>query len=136
MTKTRKQLLTQTSRKCPLEYDECLELVDWLNGWSITYVHIPNEGLRSVIEGQRLGKIGLHKGFSDYLVFASIRQQEERGSPGVALEMKRLEGSDFSDEQQEWLDRMEALGWDSAVGYGAQDAIEQLQELGYGLGPS
>lgn len=126
MTKTRKQLLTQTSRKYPLEFDECLELTDWLRDHAIVYVHIPNEGLRSEITGRRLRAIGLHSGFPDYLVFRT-------DAVGTALEMKRVKGSAKPfNEQLQWRDRMLALGWDHIFGYGASDAIGKLKGLGYG----
>ncbi len=124
--KTTKQFLKQASRKCPLEHDECLDLVQWLCEQKVPFVHIPNEGLRSVVEGRRLRAIGLHKGFPDYLIF------RYGGVSGTALEMKRIAGSDTSDEQLLWGDRMVALGWDFVIGYGAEDAIKQLKELGYG----
>ncbi len=125
--KTIKQVLRQASRKCPLEHDECLDLVQWLRERMIVFVHIPNEGLRSVIEGRKLRAIGLHRGFPDYLIF------RPEGKAGTALEMKRIKGSDPpKNEQLEWGVRMTMLGWDFVVGQGAEDAIKQLKELGYG----
>lgn len=126
-----RKVLRQSSRKYPLEYDECCDFVDGLDDAGLVYVHIPNEGRRSPVTGSRLRRIGLHSGFSDYLVFASASLRVKLEVPGIAVEMKRIKGSTIEPEQLVWKDRMLLLGWDHIFGFGAQDAFEKMRERGW-----
>jgi hypothetical protein len=53
---------------------------------------------------------------------------------GLALEMKRERGreGDVTDEQRDWLRWFaSALGWKTAVGFGAEDALRKVASAGY-----
>jgi len=48
----------------------------------------------------------------------------------VAVEMKRRVGK-LAPEQERMHELMHEAGWHVVVGYGSEDAIRKLQELGY-----
>lgn len=54
------------------------------------------------------------------------------GSCGVALELKRRKGGRTSPKQERWLRELEARGWVALVCHGAEEAIQELERLGYG----
>jgi hypothetical protein len=47
-----------------------------------------------------------------------------------ALEMKSIKGT-VSDEQHEWLDYLESVGWKVLIAWGHEQAIQRLEEAGY-----
>jgi hypothetical protein len=105
----------------PTELEEHLLLADWLNLNNIFFVHIPNEGQRSIATAARLKRMGMRKGAPDFMIFG--------GSLNVAIELKRQKRSKTSREQIEFLERLEELGWTTKLCYGAQDAIGFLTTL-------
>jgi hypothetical protein len=48
----------------------------------------------------------------------------------TALEMKAPKGI-VSDEQHEWLDYLESVGWRVLIAWGHEQAISRLEEAGY-----
>ena len=71
--------------------------------------------------------MGLATGMPDYLVFSPARHAPR----GVALELKRVGGRCATPQQLRWLADLAALGWQTRVCYGALDAIDWLEGLGY-----
>lgn len=112
---------------------------EWLRLHKIEFLHIPNERKSSPQEGLMMKLLGLEPGASDLLIFTPPPRFPN--APGVAMEMKakarqKKDGTPgkgvVSDDQVEWLARMEALGWVTRVAFGFDDAIKFLAWLGYG----
>ena len=115
----------------PSELQEQIAVVRWLRTVGVLFCHVPNGGKRSRREAVRLKASGVVAGVPDLLIFDP---PPIGGSCGAALEMKRQGStpSAVSKVQKVWLRELEARGWASLVGRGAEDAIEQLRALGYG----
>ena len=113
------------------EHEEQADVVRWLRAHRLVCCAVPNAGRRDPRLAAWLRAEGMAAGVPDLLIFTP---PPGSGVPGTALEMKRAGGkpSDVSPKQRHWLDALEALGWHVLVGYGADNAIRQLGELGYG----
>ena len=111
------------------ENSEQMVLVRWLRRNRILFCAVPNGGYRNVREARTLKRTGVIPGVPDILIFDSVGEYV-----GCALEMKR-EGATQSSvrkEQRQWLSDLAERGWATLVGFGSDDAVEKLRELGYG----
>ncbi|TRZ48221.1 hypothetical protein D4S03_10160 [bacterium] len=70
-------------------------------------------------------------GFSTKHKQHSSPQNMETRYVGTAIEMKRTSGGRVSPEQKWWMDQLRLRGWCAMVCYGAGNAIEELEKLGY-----
>lgn len=110
----------------PTEVEEACALVQWVNlqpNIRDFFIHIPNEGPRTMRFGRILKLMGLKRGVSDYLLALPV-------SPfhGLWLELKRRQIGIVNAEQKAWVERMQGVGYAAAIVYGweeAKDAIEQ-----------
>lgn len=112
----------------PLEIEEHLTLCDWLNKHGVFFLHIPNEGKRSIQQAVLLKRMGMRKGAPDFVI---------PGPENIALELKRARiagkagatssPSRVSKEQSECLMEFNKRGWTTQVCYGAAEAIGFLQ---------
>jgi hypothetical protein len=118
-------------KRAPTEQQEQIALVRWLRARGVLHAHPPNGGRRSKIQGARLRAAGMSSGLPDLLIFDRPPSSPEH--VGTALELKRSNGreSQVTENQRRWLDALGTRGWMPLVAFGAQDAIEQLTELGY-----
>lgn len=83
--------------------------------------HIPNGGARSKATAGRLKAEGVRAGVPDLCL------PVPRGAHhGLYIELKRRHGSKVSPAQREWLDRLSAQGYDTAVCYGWEDAASTI----------
>lgn len=114
----------------PSEESESYTLAFWLRIHKILFCHIPNEGKRSPRAGKRLKRMGLIAGAPDYLIF---NPPPNSRNCGVAIELKRVKGSEATEAQSVFLGQLRANGWLSYVCYGADHAIRVLEDLGYGV---
>lgn len=113
----------------PKELEEHLTLCNWLNKHGVFFIHIPNEGQRSVQQAVLLKRMGMKKGAPDFII---------PGPENIAIELKRckvtgksgkeITPSRVSEAQRECLGEMAKLGWTTYVAYGAADAIGFLQQ--------
>lgn len=115
------------------EHWEQVQVVKALARAKVVYCAVPNGGFRVRREAAMFKAEGVMKGMPDLLIFTP--PPNKKGSPGVALEMKRKGGkkSDVKPDQVRWLALLDSLGWCSLVGWGAMDAIEKLRALGYDI---
>ena len=117
----------------PSEYQEQVAVAEWLDKavGPRAWIHPPNEGIRDPRIGAKLKRAGLKPGAPDIIIFA--RPPCAHGQHGAAIELKRRGdgGRNLPAEQIKWLENLSALGWCTAVCYGAQDAIAQLDRWGY-----
>lgn len=87
---------------------------------------IPNGGKRNAFEANNLKLEGVKAGVSDLFLALPIN-----GYPGLWIELKQKDKSKakLTKEQKEWLERMDKVGYATAVAYGCDDAYEKL--IGY-----
>lgn len=99
-----------------LEYLESVKFYSWLKAnssiWPILklVVHIPNEGKRSKVSGNRLLAMGLTAGVADYVLLAGGQIPGfNRVVQPLAIEMKTAIG-ELSDKQRAWRRLFEEFG--------------------------
>ena len=113
----------------PYESEECIALVAWMEARCIVFCHIPNESKRPEAQAKHLKAMGLMPGFPDYLVFTTPPREPDRH--GVAIEMKRSIGGKLEPNQLAWLKTLASLNWVPLCCAGVDEAIADLQALGY-----
>lgn len=121
----------------PTEYAEQGRVCDWLKLMKVLYAAIPNgaylsgSGSERGIRWRQMARIGAKVGVPDLVIFTP---PPTKPASRVAVEMKRVREAKprLSDEQQAWHTMLAGESWIVVVGYGADDAIEKLTELGYG----
>jgi hypothetical protein len=94
-------------------------------------IAIPNEGKRDPKVGAKHKKLGLKPGVSDLFLAYPMTSVH-----GMWIEMKKPR-RDFrseneadnaaTEEQQEWITKMNAIGYMAFVCYGADDTIETIK---------
>lgn len=89
-------------------------------------VHVPNGGKRNAREAARFKKMGVRAGFPDLFLFIPIG-----GFHGLAIEMKKpiVKGESkprVTDSQKVWMFRLSAQGYQTAICYGAEQAIKAI----------
>ena len=111
------------------ESEEQIELARRLDSAGLAWFAIPNGGSRDVREARNLKRQGVKTGVPDLVILTPA----EHAPRGVALELKRADGSirDVRPEQWAWLARFEAAGFTAVVGLGWRDSVWRLQQLGY-----
>lgn len=85
----------------------------------VALVAIPNAGKRSRWAAQQVKREGLAKGFVDIIALAP-------GGKIAFLEMKAAKGK-LSVDQEEWQDRLKAMGFPAGVFRDADEAVEFLR---------
>jgi hypothetical protein len=112
-----------------LEKDEQKELSMWLDHQQLIWLHIPNEGLKSISYNVMMKALGLKSGAPDVLIFNSPPNKPFK--KGVAIELKRSNGGTLSADQKKWMTNLKYLGWETQCCHGAKRAIDYLYSLGY-----
>jgi len=114
-------------RKYPTAYvpDETAEQIavaDYLRYKHYLFIHVPNEGKRSITVARILKRMGLKPGFPDLIIF------EPNGTfHALVIEMKTLKGR-TSEDQEEWIRNLNAKGYYACVCKGADAAIKVIDE--------
>jgi hypothetical protein len=89
---------------------------------SVMVVAVPNAARRTVWEARRAKQEGLAAGFPDLMAI---------WPGGIAfVEMKRVKGGTVSDNQREWIERLQGYGFPAAVCRGADAAMAFLRDAG------
>ena len=113
----------------PMEDEEQIMFVQWCQLRKIPLAHIPNEIGGSTpalkVRALKMKRMGTSKGFPDLLVFVP----RDNGYKLIAIEMKRRVGSRTSEEQKEWLRRLEKAGVPAAICHGAEEAVEFVEQF-------
>lgn len=105
-------------------------VADWLDRHGVRWFHPPNEGRHKAQYRRKLAALGLKPGVPDVMIVDP--PPNVPGAVGTAIELKRKQGGQVSQEQREWLEALEARGWYCAVCKGIDEALELLERLGYG----
>jgi hypothetical protein len=117
------------SPTCPPEHTEAKALMKWVElntsahpelSWLFA---VPNGGHRNKIAGAKAKAEGVRRGVPDYLwpVCAA-------GYVGLAIELKRTEGSYANAEQKSWLAHLAREGWAAHVCKGADEAMKCIRD--------
>lgn len=88
----------------------------------VSIIAVPNAAKRTQWAAQRAKREGLATGFPDILCFW-------KGAGVAAIEFKTAKGR-LSDNQAEWLDRLNGLGIPAIVSRDADHAVEFLRSAG------
>lgn len=83
--------------------------------------HIPNEGKRSKATGGRLKKEGLRKGYPDIVLNVSSKDYH-----ALFIELKRRKGSKKTQEQKDWIRKLNEYGYAAVFCYGWEEAWEVI----------
>lgn len=108
------------------ERDHGRLLATWLTRRGIVFLHVPNEGVRSLVAGAELRRQGLQKGFPDYLILSASKACPR----GCAIELKSEKGH-VSKEQRAWLEKLDNLGIVTHIARGWESAVKFLEDWGY-----
>ena len=113
----------------PKESDEQVSFINWCSYMSNKYdgldliYAIPNGGSRNQIEAHNLKLQGVKAGVPD--LFLPVAR---KGKHGLYIEMKRQKGGRLSEYQKEWLEKLSAQGYETAVCHGLDEAIKTVEE--------
>jgi len=113
-------------RRNTTEELEHLALTKWLDLHPILkdfYWHTPNGGKRNLLEAKKLKRMGTKPGIPDFTFAYPIYPYH-----GAYIELKRDESSKLSLHQREWMIRLLDKGYYFKVCYGAEHAIECINE--------
>lgn len=90
--------------------------------YKFRFMHTPNEGKRSTVNGYHLKLMGMAPGFPDMAFFKD----------GVVylIELKRDQKSKVADNQIEWIDWFNTNGFKAKICFGGQDVIDALVNWG------
>jgi len=108
----------------PKEIDEQRTFIDWLKRKRIPFAAVPNGQKRTRWQAQQAKKEGMTAGVSDLFVFTPNKI--------VFVEMKRRKKSvsRVSEKQREFLEMVNRFEYAAGiVCYGAQDAIERIEQI-------
>jgi hypothetical protein len=109
------------SNTSPLEHDECIALVAYLDilmkqGKVIAYTHIPQETYtKNFGTMMRNKREGVKKGIPDYLIIFKNHKI-------LFLEIKRVKGGNVSPEQKDWIEKLAGKTTYSGVAKGFEAA--------------
>jgi hypothetical protein len=117
--------------KAPSERTEQLALARWLDLTGALWCHVGNERKCSPMQGAMLKALGVKAGIPDVLIFTP--PPKASWPVGIAIELKsKSKSARVSDGQRSWLERLSACDWLTFVCHGADEAIRNLERLGYG----
>lgn len=87
----------------PLEDLECYAFADWLHHTGLTFTHIANgQWQPSWKQRIKYSRIGVRRGFPDYVVIIPQERSIHSRALLLAIEMKRIKGGKVEPEQIEW----------------------------------
>lgn len=96
----------------PREDAEQAALIAWANAQSGAYpalellYHVPNEGNRGVIGGVKMANLGLKKGVPDLCLPVPSGDYH-----GMYVELKRRKGATPTQDQADWLKKLDGQGY-------------------------
>lgn len=114
----------------PLERDEQIRFVTWLEDRDIRVTAIPNSTYTTSHKQKALNRAtGLRPGFPDLVVLIKPSQSHDGRGYLLLPEMKRVKGGKLSPDQRAWIAALNGLGCEqveSVVAHGAAEAIEYV----------
>ena len=120
-----------TKNTSPLEKEEQQNFVSYCEMNNITVVStqngfkMPKTAFNWAAYSNSLKRMGLRKGFPDLIVLA---RNKTKTHEVLFIEMKRQQGGRVSDEQKEWIERLDNEGYCVGVAKGCESAIKILTQ--------
>ncbi len=117
-----------TSKIIPTEQEDHIVLIEWANHHKILrdyLIHIPNGGYRNKLTGINLKRMGVRKGVSD--LFLPYPNQFYHGL-WVELKRKNSTQSSITEEQKQWIKKMDFCGYSAQVATGLDHAMRIFTE--------
>lgn len=115
--------------RVPTEEQEQIALFNWAAWMSNTkwpelamMYHVPNGGYRNKAEAGRFRAQGVKSGVPDIVLPVA-----RGGWHGLYIELKRTVGGRVSKEQREWLGKLNAQGYYTAVCQGWEEAKNAIE---------
>jgi hypothetical protein len=108
----------------PTEAQEAKALVAYLRLKGYKFTHCANEtgsGRGAMMQGIRNKQQGVSKGFPDYLIIVNNQL--------IAIELKRLKGSNITQEQKDWITALSDCGIPARICKGWYEATEFIDEV-------
>lgn len=106
----------------PTELQEHRNLVAYLRIKQFKFTHVANEtGSQGKWQGIQNKRNGVSPGFPDFLIIVNNRL--------IAVELKRIKGSNISPEQREWIESLNACAVPSAICKGYDEAVQFIESL-------
>lgn len=107
----------------PSEHEEQVAFVQWFRRKyaPVRMFAIPNGGFRTRSTAARLKSEGVMRGIPDLFI----------PKWSLWIEMKRTKGGRLSPDQVNWKNYLEEIGHTVLVAYGAQNAMELIDEFAY-----
>lgn len=109
--------MAEVKPRVPTEEEEQITLFRWAEWMAqvrwpelAMMYHVPNGGYRNKAEAGRFRAQGVKSGVPDIVLPVA-----RGGYHGLYIELKRTVGGRVSEEQREWLDRLTAQGYYTAV---------------------
>jgi hypothetical protein len=112
-----KAKLKKSANTIPTEDHEQAHLATWLTKQGIRFFAIPNGGSRHLLEALKLKRCGVQRGVPDICVPIPSGSYH-----GLFIELKRVSGSKVSDEQAEWINYLNKMGYYAKIAYGFIEA--------------
>lgn len=110
-----------STKSVPSESAEQIALVIRLRLEGIPFYGVPNGADVEPHHRGRLVAEGLEAGVSDLVIL--------KHKDALYLEMKRIKGSKWGDDQKAWKEKVEKLGFKYEVAKGAKEAWAIIQEF-------
>ena len=109
----------------PLEQDECIILVEWLELLGdeiLEFSHTAQETYtKSWRQKTKNKKMGVRPGVPDYIVVTK--------KAVLFIEMKRKKGGRVTEAQERWLEAIHKAGGEARICYGFDDAKKFIEEF-------
>lgn len=90
--------------------------------------HVPNGGSRNKKEAYNLKKQGVKSGVPDLFLPVAVYKGNGQWYHGLFIEMKRRKGGKLSNNQKEWILKLDEQGYKVTVAKGYNDAIKIITD--------
>ena len=107
----------------PLEHNEQVVVIKYCDLNKIPVFAIPNGSNKSRTAQKNFKAEGLRPGVPDIMIPVPSKKYH-----GLFVEMKRVKGSNTSDEQVEWIALLNKQGYKAVICKGAAVAISEIED--------
>lgn len=107
----------------PSEFQQQVALVQWLRLKGIRFTASANGSKRDVVTAVNLKRQGVSPGWPDIFI-----PYMRKGYGGLLIELKRVSGGVTSPQQSDWLQFLTEQGYKACLAYGAEHAMEIIEE--------
>jgi hypothetical protein len=117
--------LKPTAVEVPSEHIEQCKVIAFCDSYPMlrnTFA-IPNGGKRTMVTAMKMQAEGLRSGVPDLQICLPTDKYH-----GLFIEMKKLKGSSLSENQKDWINRLNEAGYKAVVCKGHMEAINVICE--------